>query len=291
MKSFTAGAGRSNRVSLAPMKSTPILISKRDNIFQRIEVLKTNRTKRHRYQEFFVEGVRNINALEQSGWPLAAICLRSRYGISDWAKEFLSKYPSVPYYQFPEELFNELSGKDEPGELIVVAKMLPDEFERISFGQTTFCVVFDRPQSPGNLGTIIRSIDALGGGGLIITGHGADLYDPQTVQASVGSLFRVPCIRAEGSLQVFEWIKCLKETLPNTQVVSTSAKGSRTYREYDFSTPTILVIGNEGRGVSKAYMDGADTVVTIPMCGGATSLNVSCSLSVLLAEAYFQREG
>ena len=87
------------------------------------------------------------------------------------------------------------SNKSEPSELLALVAMPADDLDRIPLSPDLLVVAFDRPASPGNLGSIIRSCDALGAHGVIMTGHSVDLYDPETISASVGSLFALPVVR------------------------------------------------------------------------------------------------
>ena len=142
-----------------------------------------------------VEGVRPIKKLIASNWPLQAMIYAQQRPLSDWARTVLASRHAPTHYALAPELFAQLSTKNEPGELIALAEIPPDQLDRIPIQPDLLVLVFDRPASPGNLGTLIRSCDALGAHGLIITGHATDLYDPETVSATTGSLFALPSIR------------------------------------------------------------------------------------------------
>jgi tRNA G18 (ribose-2'-O)-methylase SpoU len=150
-------------------------------------------------------------------------------------------------------------------------------------------VIFDRPANPGNLGTILRSCDALGADGLIITGHGVDLYDPETVSASVGSLFAVPAVRVASPRELEPWFALVREQIGPFQLVGSSARANQLIFEYDWRPPTLLVIGNETNGLSAYYKERCDAIVTIAQVGAATSLNVASAASILLYEIQRQR--
>src|SRR5262249_6509534 len=137
-------------------------------------------------------------------------------------------------------------------------------------------VVFDRPAGPGNLGTLIRSCDALNADGLVITGHAADLYDPETISATTGSLFAVPVVRLPSHRELLPWFESIEQAIGPFQVVGSSAKAEKDIVTHDFTGPTILVIGNETWGLSASYKELCDSIVKIPIYGSATSLNVAC---------------
>ncbi len=99
-------------------------------------------------------------------------------------------------------------------------------------------VVFDRPASPGNLGTIIRSCDALSVDGLVITGHAADLYDPETISATTGSFFAMPTVRLPSQRELEAWLATIRQTIGPLQVVGSSAKAEVDIAAHDFTQPT-----------------------------------------------------
>jgi len=113
-------------------------------------------------------------------------------------------------------LLSELSERDDADalELIAVGALLPDDLGRLSAGKDLLGVVFDRPTSPGNIGSLIRSADAFGASGLIVTGHAADVYDPKTVRASTGSLFHLPVVRVPSPTDLLDWVTAKRERGP-----------------------------------------------------------------------------
>ena len=147
----------------------------------------------------------------------------------------------------------------------------------------------DRPGNPGNLGTLIRSCDALGATGLVVTGHGVDLYDPATVTASRGSLFALPVVQAASHADVLQWVATVRQQLGTCHLVGTDERADVNLAAHDFTHPTVLVLGNETHGLSHAYRDACDAVVRIPMSGSASSLNVSVAGSIAIYEVIQQR--
>jgi 23S rRNA (uridine2479-2'-O)-methyltransferase len=167
--------------------------------------------------------------------------------------------------------------------------MKRDDLKRIPVGEKLLVVVFDRPSSPGNLGTIIRTCDALGVHGLIMTGHAVDLYDPETISATTGSLFSLPIVRLSSQKELMPWVEEVRAKFPNAEIIGTDEKGSQTIYEHDFKKPTILLAGNEKLGLSAGYKEVADEMVKIPMQGSASSLNVAVATSIIIAEINRQR--
>ena len=150
-------------------------------------------------------------------------------------------------------------------------------------------VLFDRPASPGNLGSLIRSCDALGADGLLVTGHATDVYDPECVRASTGSLFSVPVVRIHQQAVLNNWLGTFRERWPTLQQVGADEAGPCRLDEHDFRAPTLLLLGNETWGLSAGYKAQCDVLVHIPMHGAASSLNVASAGSILLYEIARQR--
>ena len=268
-------------------------VTKRDATYQKFEVLKSNRNKRHRYGEFFVEGVRNINHLISEGWTVNSFLYSGEAKLSDWARDILKAVPTKVNYELTDELMAELSGKTDASELMAIVQMRPNDPAQIRPGKNPLLVLFDRPSNRGNLGTIIRSIDAFGLDGLVVTGHSVDLYDPETIVASMGSFFKVPSVRIEDNQSIREWIQGLKAKHPGFQVVGTSAHAECSLFDADLTAPTLLLIGNETDGLSRKLAEISDRMVKIPMSSSssASSLNVACAASILFYEAIRQRKG
>ena len=144
-------------------------------------------------------------------------------------------------------------------------------------------VAVDGVQDPGNLGTIIRSADAVGATGVVLGRGTVDLYNAKTVRSTMGSLYHVPVV--EGDLSAV--LPLAREA--GAQIVTTRLEGAVSCYDVDFACPTWIVVGNEGQGVSEAAHRLADIYAAIPMRGQTESLNVAMATTVLLFEAMRQR--
>ena len=157
-------------------------ITSRNAQFQQWQALLANRKKRQRAGEFLVQGVRPISLAVEHGWPVHTLIHDERRGLSRWAGELLDTVPAERIAMAPD-LLADLGEKNEAApELVAVVGMPADDLQRIPVGDDFLGVLFDRPTSPGNIGSIIRSADAFGAHGLIVSGHAADVYDPKAVQ-------------------------------------------------------------------------------------------------------------
>lgn len=266
-------------------------ITTRNARFQQWEALLGNRAKRHRAGQFLVQGVRPITLALRYRWPVRALIFDLDRPLSRWAAETL-RASRAPQFGMAGELMAELGEKEAAApELLAVLGMPEDDFDRFAVpGDEAFLgLVFDRPTSPGNLGSIIRSADAFGAHGVLVSGHAADPYDPKCVRASTGSLFALPTIRVPSSAEVLEWIADQREQGGPIRLVGTDEHGEADVSEFDLTGPTLLAIGNETNGLSQAWREACDSLVRIPIGGAASSLNAANAASVILYEAARQR--
>ncbi|HPF88479.1 MAG TPA: TrmH family RNA methyltransferase [Candidatus Limiplasma sp.] len=259
--------------------------------YQKFEVLKTNRNKRYKYNEFFVEGVRNINEAAANGWTIVSFLYTSSKPLSDWAKRMLSDVPTEVNYDLAAGLMADISSKEDTSELLAIVKMRDDSVSKLVLSDNPLVVLLDRPSNHGNLGTILRSCDSFGIDGLLITGHAVDLYDPAVVSASMGSFFKVPAIRIADNNTLFSYLDTLKARYHGLQVVGTTAHQETSITQVDFQQPTVLMIGNETDGLNYTLKTHCDLLATIPMScrSSASSLNIGCAATVFLYEALRQR--
>jgi TrmH family RNA methyltransferase len=146
-----------------------------------------------------------------------------------------------------------------------------------------FFVVAEAIEKPGNLGTILRSSDAVGVDGLIVCDRCTDIYNPNVVRASVGTLFTVPVVEASG-VETMEWLR-----RNGIAILAATPSAKKEFTQVDMTKPLAIAVGTEQLGLSALWMDNADIQVKIPMCGVADSLNVAMATTLLLYEALRQR--
>lgn len=259
-------------------------VTSRNAAFQQWQALLTNRVKRQRAGEFVVHGVRPITLAVRHGWPVRVMIYDMSRPLSRWAADMLAAVPEAAVAMAPE-LLAELGEKnDEPPELVAVVAIPQDDLARIPAATDLLAVAFDRPSSPGNIGTLVRSADAFGAHGLIVTGHAADPYDPKSVRASTGSLFAVPVVRAASHADAVAWARA-----GSAAIIGTDEKGATDVDSVDLTGPVLLVIGNEASGLAASWREACDVVVRIPITGAASSLNAASAATVVLYEAARQR--
>ena len=302
------------------MISTTRIRSEND-LFQTFVALRGNRSKRNKRGEFIFEGVRNINNAQAFNWQMRGLLFAPERPLSAWARGVLTACDAAHRYELPMDLLAKLSAKETPSELLGIAAIPPDDLMRIGVQRPSLVLVFDRPANPGNLGTLIRSCDALGADGLVVSGHAVDVYDAETISAATGSLFSLPVVRVPSQRELEPWLATLRAAQPTLQVIGTDESAEVRLDACDFTRPTVLLVGNEARGLSVGYKALCDAMVRIPMLatarqrmtasgsarrrsgdqepappgalakGSASSLNVACAGSIVLYEIARQRQG
>ncbi|MCE5171566.1 RNA methyltransferase [Paenibacillus profundus] len=165
----------------------------------------------------------------------------------------------------------------------VVQKREADGLQALLGAKSALVVVVDGVQDPGNLGTIIRTADAVGADGVVIGKGTVDLYNAKTVRSTMGSLFHLPVVEGNLTALLPEAKAC------GARLVSTSLQASHSCYSYNYCAATWIIVGNEGQGVSDAVQALVDDTIIIPMRGQAESLNVAMATTVLLYEAMRQR--
>jgi 23S rRNA (uridine2479-2'-O)-methyltransferase len=234
--------------------------------FQVLSALATNRQTRNRENAFLVQGVRNIDAAIEHGWTVRAVLTAGTR--SAWAERVIAGVDDV--VELAPSLFDELAEREDRPEVLLVV-----EKRRVTLERVNVATVLDRPSSPGNIGTIIRTADALGGDAVLVMGHGADPYDPRAIRASTGSFFAVPVAEIEN----VDALKALGASLVATD------EGGDTPLDQLPSGPLALLFGNETAGLSRALRERADRTVAIPMHGSASSLNIAAAHAIVLFAA------
>jgi TrmH family RNA methyltransferase len=185
-------------------------------------------------------------------------------------------------------LLAELTDRNEGTELLAVARRRDLQLGALQLPEPWLVLVLDRPKSPGNLGSIVRSAVSFDASALIITGHAADPFDPASVRASVGTLFDLPLVALPSHTALLAWVAERRSTRPLT-LLGTGQHGSETLDEVDLTGNLLIILGNETQGLSQAYQDACDRFVRLPTSERQSSLNVSAAAAVLLYEVKRQR--
>ncbi|MBV7257438.1 RNA methyltransferase [Pacificimonas sp. WHA3] len=181
------------------------------------------------------------------------------------------------------DILAKITGKDNPQGVVGVFALLDTALARLDRGAADIWIVCQALKDPGNLGTILRTADAVGAGGVILLDHSCDPFSVEAVRASMGALFTVPVAQAQGAA-FFEWLRAGPAML-----VGTSLKASADYQAMSYDAPTFIFMGNEQSGLPDDYEAACDALVKMPMLGKADSLNVAVSCAVMAYEVLNQQ--
>lgn len=244
-----------------------------------------NRTVRDETGLFMIEGFRELSRALQGKVEIlkAFFCPELFLGENEDALLQTIRSQGGELYPCTEQVFRKLSYRDRPDGLLAVAVQMKKTLDSLQPGENPLLIVAEGIEKPGNLGSILRSADGVGADAVILCDRCTDLYNPNVVRASVGTLFTLPVIETSG-IEIFSWLKQQK-----IQIVATSPAAANEYTQISLEGPTAIIVGTEQLGLSELWLHGADCTVSIPMKGVADSLNVATATTLLLYEALRQR--
>ena len=263
-----------------------IITSSSNQLVKHVRLLHKKKV-RWETKNFFVEGLRSV---EQSiishadiKYVLYSDSLFETKGGNDLFKKISIKYKKV--YKITDKLLKEICDTQNPQGIIAVVGFDNKTLIEALKEKGNFLVLLDRVQDPGNMGTIIRTADALGANGILVTSGCVDPYNPKTIRATMGSVFHIPLVHFESSDEALSILKS-----KSIGIISTGLLSSRPCYEIDFTKDFVLVIGNEASGVSEDILASSDSIVKIPMTGRAESLNAAIASGIVMYEASRQRQ-
>ncbi|WP_308636022.1 TrmH family RNA methyltransferase [Paenibacillus silvisoli] len=250
---------------------------------EKVKVMAALLEKKHRDRSgrFIIEGVHLVQEALQAGADVETIVIDTERGVPAELRTLLSN-ADCELIEATPAIMAKCTGTDSPPPVFgVVAKPYADR--SALFKPDSLVVVLDGLRDPGNVGTIIRSADAVGAHAVVLGKGCVDLYNPKTVRSTMGSLFHLPVIEAD-----------LHALLPEAKqhgmkLVGTSLQASATCYGFDWTGPTWLLMGSESQGLSADVLTQVDANVIIPMHGHSESLNVAMASTILLYEALRQR--
>lgn len=218
---------------------------------------------------FLVEGRKMVEEALQSGFPVEALLLAEDFP----AQEMQLPDGKVPVYLLPPHVLAAVCDTKTPQGIAAVVRIC----QQTALGKHV--VVLDGVQDPGNVGTIIRTADAAGMSGVLLSTQCADVFSPKVLRATMGSIFRMGI--------------CVSENLPQElmhlrdngySILSSQLDGEPFYERHPVGEQFALIIGNEGNGVSDAVSATATHRVRLPMRGGAESLNAAIAAAIMMYE-------
>lgn len=242
-----------------------------------------DKKKRMREGLFMAEGLRILTEAREAGY-LPETLFFSAAGAHPLLEALIAETEVAggEAIETNADILHKLSGKDNPQVVLGVYKALPTGLDRIDRSQADLWIVAQALRDPGNLGTILRTGDAVGAGGLILVDECVDPFSVEAVRATMGALF-TQRIATAGWDEFIAWLRAGKGEL-----IGTSLDAAQDYQAPRYSKPAFILVGNEAQGLPQASQAACDTLVKIPMLGKADSLNAAVATAVMAYEVVNQ---
>ncbi len=261
-----------------------LIYSRHDPAIRKLRSLQS-REGRDRTGQFLIEGIRPLAQAVRQGERVETLVVAPQLLTNMLGRKLVKqlRIAGTPCYRLTPEVYHSLSQAEEPQGVAAVMKQRWENLEQVRPSRGLCWLAVEAVQSAGNLGTILRTNEAVGGSGVILIGDTVDPYDPATVRASMGALFNQKFVRTTVA-SFGEWKQrhqCL--------LVGTSPSAPTEYKALAFPSSLILLMGGEKKGVSPEVQALCDTMVKIPMVGRGDSLNLAIAAGILLYEVFDQR--
>jgi len=244
-----------------------------------VKLLRSLRDKKARRAEglFLAEGLRILTEARDSGRLPELIAFSPDGARHPLAAEIIAATEAAggDAIETTPDILSKMSGKDNPQMLLGAYRQPETSLDRIDRSKSPLWIVAQALRDPGNIGTILRTGDAVGAGGLILIDDCADPYSVEAVRASMGAIFTQEVATARWP-DFVAWLRS-----GQGQLVGTSLKATQDYLEAGYQRPCFLLIGNEQQGLPGEYEDECDLLVKIPMAGRADSLNAAMATAVM----------
>ena len=241
--------------------------------------------KKRQQNNIFIEGLHLLEMAIASGAEIGKVFFSDSFKTkNERLLRHLSKNASE-LIETTEHILSRLSDTETPQGIVATAGIKTISLDELTLKEKPLIVVCDGIQDPGNLGTIIRTSDAVSADAVIALTGTCDAFMPKVIRSTAGSIFNIPVVYSNGG-DLIRWLKEKRISLFVTDIIA-----SKTIYEADFRMALAFVFGNEAHGASKGIKHKATTVLNIPILGRAESLNVASSAAICLYEAVRQRTG
>jgi len=245
------------------------------------------RDRRHRdkQQRILIDGAREIGRAIEGGVRLLEVFACPTLCKRDDARRLLERLPetAAEVLEVAEPVFQKLAFGDRAEGVLAVAHMPNPTLSQLTLAEPPLVAVLEGVEKPGNLGAVIRSADGAGLSALLVADPRTDLYNPNTIRASLGTVFTLP-VGTAASDEALDWLRSKRLAIYAARV-----DGARPYTEVDFRPPSALVLGSEAEGLTPRWAGPEIIEIRLPMLGKADSLNVAAAATVLFYEAMRQR--
>lgn len=241
--------------------------------------------ERRKERRILIDGAREILRALAAGVKLHELFVCRELCRSAEAQRLLEALPvaGAEVFEVSERVFARLAFGQRSEGVVAVAAVPEHRLEGIVLPENPLVAVLEGVEKPGNIGAVLRSADAAGVSALVLADPRTDLFNPNAIRASLGTIFSLPVAVATAG-EVLAWLRAHR-----LQILAARVEGAALYTEIDYRTPAALVFGSEATGLSPLWCGDDVRAIRLPMLGTADSLNVSASAAVLFYEALRQR--
>jgi TrmH family RNA methyltransferase len=250
----------------------PLIISLGNPLVKQVRSLRQKKT-RQESGLFLVEGIHHVGEALAAKWDVESILYAPDLLTSSYARDLIDRLGDKPQ-AVSAPVMETLADKENPQGILAIVHQKEARFSEVESRKSFVALV--SPQDPGNVGTILRTMDAVRVDALFLLDGGVDVYHPTVVRSSMGTMFWKPIVHASFDDFAF-WARAKK-----IQLIGTSAHANADYRTLVPRSPWVLVLGNEQKGLSLEQTKACDVTVSLPMKGRVSSLNLSVAAGVLL---------
>jgi len=246
----------------------------------KIKQIRALYNRKHRQEQGLcvVEGIRHVGEAIESGAGIEFLVYAPDLLTSEYAHSLVLQLEQMytPVFTTSPEIFAYITEKEHPQGILAIVHQEYSSLTSLNPENFRWGVAIVSPQDPGNLGTLMRTLDAAGADGLIVLENGTDIFHPTAIRASMGTIFWKPVIYTRFS-EFRDW-----KNHYQYQLYGTSARGSIDFRKAVYERPAILLLGSEREGLGEEYIALCQSLISLPMHGRASSLNLSVAAGILL---------
>lgn len=257
-----------------------VIKSKENGIVKEIKKLKEKKY-RDLNKCFLAEGFRFVEEALKSNFKIKYLFISEKNEGKFKELGFDKLVNNTKVFKVTDDVMKQICSTETPQGIAAVVEYKNEDL-LIKKG---FYILVDKVQDPGNIGTIIRSANAAGALGVIVTRGTVDVYNDKTLRATMGSIFKIPIIFEDKDFSNIDKLKAV-----GFKLITSSLNTSYNFYDVDLTEKIIIAVGNEGNGISEEVMNLGDVSVKIPMPGDAESLNVGVAASIMMFEAVRQIE-
>ena len=258
--------------------------SKNNSIFKNISKLSSSSRKRNQTKSFLVEGIKFIEMCHSNKFNFIEIIICSEIISNENLSLVKKKFKNFNLFDFSKKLFNDISYKKNEDGILAIVQHKNNSIDDFKLSKNPYILVVESPEKPGNIGALLRTADAAGMDGLIIANPKTELYNPNTIRSSLGSLFSMQ-IATDSTENVINFL-----TKNDIQICSTYVEKSKNYLDINYSKPSAIVIGKESSSLTSVWRNKSDELISIPMKGKMDSLNLSVCAAIVIFEGLKQRD-